>query len=50
MVYKDVRYSPIVEAVWAAILILLCGILVVAAHATGTDVSLDLVPAVAMVM
>lgn len=47
---NEVRYSPIVEAIWAAVLLLLCGILVVAANATGADVSLELGPAVALAM
>lgn len=50
MTGKEMRFSPIIEAVWAAILILLCGILVVAANASGADVSLELGPAVALTM
>lgn len=50
MTGKEMRFSPIIEAVWAAILLLLCGILVVAANATGVDVNADLVSSVSTIL
>lgn len=50
MTGREMRFSPIIEAVWAAILLLLCGILVVAANATGVDVNADLVSSVSTIL
>lgn len=39
MANKDKKYGPIVETIWAILLIVLCCILVVAANASTSDVS-----------